>query len=70
MEYAVLNNGLKMPMEGIGTFLLQPAEAEESVYQALKAGYRFFRLCGLQKEGPDSFHGHFQSIIQNCIFHD
>lgn len=29
-----------MPMEGIGTFLLQPAEAEESVYQALKAGYR------------------------------
>lgn len=27
-------------MEGIGTFLLQPAEAEESVYQALKAGYR------------------------------
>ena len=40
MEYAVLNNGLKMPMEGIGTFLLQPAEAEESVYQALKAGYR------------------------------
>ena len=29
-----------MPMEGIGTFLIQPAEAEESVYQALKAGYR------------------------------
>lgn len=27
-------------MEGIGTFLLSPAEAEESVYQALKAGYR------------------------------
>ena len=40
MEYAVLNNGIKMPMEGIGTFLLKPAEAEESVYQALKAGYR------------------------------
>ena len=33
MEYTILNNGLKMPMEGIGTFLLQPAEAEESVYQ-------------------------------------
>lgn len=40
MEYAVLNNGIKMPMEGIGTFLLKSAEAEESVYQALKAGYR------------------------------
>ena len=40
MEYAALNNGVKMPVEGIGTFLLKPAEAEESVYQALKAGYR------------------------------
>ena len=40
MEYVTLNNGLKMPVEGIGTFLLQPAEAEESVYQALKAGYQ------------------------------
>ena len=40
MEYVSLNNGLKMPMEGIGTFLLSPADAEESVYQALKAGYR------------------------------
>lgn len=28
MEYAVLNNGIKMPMAGIGTFLLSPDEAE------------------------------------------
>ena len=28
MEYAVLNNGVKMPMAGIGTFLLSPDEAE------------------------------------------
>ena len=40
MEYAVLNNGVKMPMEGIGTFLLTPDEAEESVLSALEAGYR------------------------------
>ena len=25
MEYATLNNGVKMPMAGIGTFLLTPA---------------------------------------------
>ena len=24
MEYATLNNGIKMPMAGIGTFLLTP----------------------------------------------
>ncbi|HJB16127.1 MAG TPA: aldo/keto reductase [Candidatus Blautia excrementipullorum] len=40
MEYATLNNGVKMPMEGIGTFLLRPDEAENSVAHALKAGYR------------------------------
>ena len=40
MEYATLNNGVKMPMEGIGTFLLTPDEAENSVAHALKAGYR------------------------------
>ena len=40
MEYATLNNGLKMPMAGIGTFLLTPDEAENSVAHALKDGYR------------------------------
>lgn len=40
MEYLFLNNGIKMPMEGIGTFLLSPDEAEESVFNALKTGYR------------------------------
>lgn len=40
MEYLLLNNGIKMPIEGIGTFLLSPDEAEESVLNALKAGYR------------------------------
>ena len=28
MEYATLNNGVKMPMAGIGTFLLTPDEAD------------------------------------------
>ena len=40
MEYFELNNGIKMPMEGLGTFLLSPAEAEESVLHALRDGYR------------------------------
>lgn len=40
MEFATLNNGLNMPMAGIGTFLLSPDEAEASVLAALGDGYR------------------------------
>ena len=40
MEYATLYNGVKMPMAGIGTFLLTPDEAETSVLSALGDGYR------------------------------
>ncbi len=40
MEYVTLNNGVKMPMAGIGTFLLSPEEAEASVLSALECGYR------------------------------
>ena len=40
MEYVELNNGVKMPNVGIGTFLLQPNDAENSVREALKIGYR------------------------------
>ena len=39
MEYMELNNGLKCPVIGIGTFMLTPAEAENSVREALKMGY-------------------------------
>ncbi len=40
MEFRTLNNGVKMPMEGIGTFLLSPDDAEKSVLSALQDGYR------------------------------
>ena len=39
MEFLTLNNGLKCPAIGIGTFMLTPAEAENSVREALKMGY-------------------------------
>lgn len=40
MKKIKLNNGIEMPMLEIGTFLSTPDQAEESVYNALKAGYR------------------------------
>ncbi len=39
MEYVTLNNGSRCPVIGIGTYMLQPAEAENSVREALKMGY-------------------------------
>ncbi|MBR1444369.1 MAG: aldo/keto reductase [Firmicutes bacterium] len=40
MEYFTLNNKIKMPMAGIGVFMLSPSEAENSVESALKSGVR------------------------------
>lgn len=41
MEYAVLNNGLKMPMEGFGVFQVpDPAQCEQAVLDAIASGYR------------------------------
>ena len=39
MEKIILNNKLECPVIGIGTFMLSPAEAENSVREALKMGY-------------------------------
>ena len=40
MENIILNNKMGCPVIGIGTFMLSPAEAENSVREALKMGYR------------------------------
>lgn len=40
MEKLKLNDGRVMPSVGIGTYLLSPEEAEASVKEALKVGYR------------------------------
>ena len=40
MKQFKLNNGVMVPSVGIGTFLLEPKDAENSVREALKIGYR------------------------------
>lgn len=41
MEYEVLTNGIKMPMEGFGVFQVRDKEeCKESVLNAIRAGYR------------------------------
>ena len=41
MEYTILNNGVKMPMEGFGVFQVQdPKVCEQAVLDAISVGYR------------------------------
>lgn len=40
MEYTTLANGVKVPLLGLGTFMISPEDTEKSVYAAIKAGYR------------------------------
>ena len=40
MEYFTLTTGAKMPMAGIGTFMISPADAEVAVESALRSGVR------------------------------
>ena len=64
MEYILLNNGVKCPVIGIGTFMLTPSQAENSVREALKMGcslvdtanaYMNERVCGrgIKESGID-----------------
>ena len=64
MDYIELNNWIKMPMLGLGTYLVTPDEAENSVEVALKNGYKLIDTAnayvnekavgrGIKKSGID-----------------
>ncbi len=40
MEYIMLSNNIRIPVLGLGTFMISPEDTEKSVYAALKLGYR------------------------------
>lgn len=41
MEFTMLNNGIKMPLEGFGVFqVADPAQCEQAVLDAISTGYR------------------------------
>ena len=46
MEYVTLTNKLKMPILGLGVFQVpDKKECQESVYQAIQAGYRLIHTA-------------------------
>ena len=53
MNYLTLNNGVKMPLVGFGTFMLNGKECAEAVATAIKSGYRMIdtaQAYGNEKE--------------------
>ena len=40
MQNFTLNNGVQIPVLGFGVFQIPPAETEQAVISAIKAGYR------------------------------
>ena len=67
MEYKALNNGLRMPMVGLGVYNIAERETQRVVEDAISAGYRSIdtaamyynekgvgdavRACGVTREG-------------------
>ena len=42
MEYITLNNGVRMPQVGLGTFLIPKENLSRTIAQAYEMGYRQF----------------------------
>ena len=42
MQYITLNNGIKMPILGLGVYQLQGKECEQCILDAIELGYRLF----------------------------
>lgn len=40
MEYLTLNNGIKIPILGLGTWDIRGNQCEESVLEVIELGYR------------------------------
>ena len=67
-----LNSGYDMPIIGIGTFYLSTAQAEESVYNALKVGMRLIDtadIYGNEVEIPEFALGDEYANIAAHIMH-
>lgn len=55
MEYLTLNNGVKMPLLGFGTFLLSGEVCETAVTKAIHTGYRMIDTA--EAYGNEAFVG-------------
>ena len=52
MEYILLDNGVRMPREGYGTFQIPPEDCERCVRDALSVGYRLIDTASVKSGIP------------------
>ena len=55
MEYVTLSNGVKAPVLGIGTFMISPEDTVNSVYSAIKLGYRLIDTANAYGNEPPTY---------------
>ena len=60
MDMVPLNNGVNMPMLGLGTYALRGGDCERCVLEALELGYRLFDTAQMYRAASCS-------SPRNCI---
>jgi 2,5-diketo-D-gluconate reductase A len=69
MQNVILNNGVKMPILGLGVFqITDQAECERSVLEALSVGYRSFDTAASNLNELDESETVLQSPTPFCIW--
>ena len=63
----MLNSGYEMPILGIGTYLLSNTQAENSVYHALKDGYRLIDTARIYGNEEGVGRGVKRAIAENIV---
>ena len=68
MEYKVLNNGLKMPMVGLGVYNISERETLRVVEDAISVGYRSIDTAAMyyNEKGVGMQFGHVAFLVKNC----
>ncbi len=66
-QTVVLNSGYKMPIIGLGTFTLDNETAENSVYHALKSGYRLIDTAKYYKNEEGVGNGVRRAIAEGIV---
>lgn len=66
----LLNNGVTMPILGIGTYTLSDKEAENSVYWALKAGFRLIDMARIYRNEEGVGRGVQRAIDEGLVTRD
>ena len=63
MKYVTLNNGVQMPMLGLGTWDLRGEEGKQAIINALDVGYRLIDTAKMY--GNEDIVG--QAIVESSI---